>query len=66
MSKTKTILKKVSHNEKEESHFPNEGTRQSPRKTAKSNGDRQPFREGIQNNDSEDDLRSWGKNGGKD
>ena len=46
--------------------MPDEGTRQSPRKTAKSNGDRQPFREGIQNNNSEDDPRSWEKNGGKD
>ena len=29
-------------------------------------GDRQPSRKRTQNNDSEDDIGSWGKNGGKD
>ena len=29
-------------------------------------GDRQPSRKRIQNNDSDDDIGSWGKNGGKD
>ena len=32
----------------------------------KLNGNRQPSRKRIQNNDSEDDPESWEKNGGKD
>ena len=32
----------------------------------KRNGDRQPSKKRIQNNDSKDDPGPWGKNGGKD
>ena len=34
-----------------------------PRKTTKLSGDRKPSRKIMQNNDSEDDLGSWKKNG---
>ena len=51
---------------KQKVNVPDEGTRYSPRKTTKLSGDRQPSRNRIQNNDSEDDPGSQEKNGGKD
>ena len=39
------------------------GQDKNPRKTTKWSGDRQPSRKIIQNNDSENDPRSWENNG---
>ena len=61
--RTKTILQKVNHNEKEESYVPDEGTRQKPSKTTKWSGNRQSYRKIIQNNESKDDPGSKEKNG---
>ena len=42
------------------------GQDKPPGKSPKQSGDRQPSRKRTQNNDSEDDLGSWKKHGGKD